>query len=511
MGCGSSSAGVAPPPAQAEAAQTLERHLSGTHKLPQEAAETYARALVSGGCDNIGAFEELLKLSPEQLKTDYGFKPGHTKKLTKSRTKQSLSDEAGAKPTNSTAGVAEPERRGSREAFEELPDIPDDLFDSEFFMDMLDPFSAKFAFAMSAKTILAAKRWRRRSANVIMQGKIKEAEADAAAVATQKEAEAAVKKLEVAGFHGCPFFTVAASVAVALLKRGAVERVVIRRAGHLHVPTWKAEGDRGPFKRYVRGMPHTAKWTGSSPRVVLDDDPETAIGGSDITVQFAKQLAGETYGAAAVDWEEGTGATSISIIKYAFNQDAETAAKMFAGDPPGPARLGMDDPTIPGLRWEDMAEEGTVYGPFALEDSPFVQRTLTPEAFALAAASASEEAKVAATSIAADLPRIKSLPEQVQDWFKSCLAQGTKGISELIAGAVNSPLTTQTAGKSDEFKAQVIACLEMSDYRELAAAVYPELQLAPTPQPVSEPQQFADSSDDEADAEAAELMAAIES
>lgn len=503
---------------QAEAANLLEKHMRDTHGLPPQASQAYARALAAGGCDSISAFEVL---SPNQLKADYGLKPGHIKKVAKSRTRQNLatwhrSTVAQPEPEPSPQLELNSERRRSREAFNELPDCPDDLFDSEFYMDMLDPYSTKFAFAMSAKTIIAAKRWRRRSANVIMSGRLE----DSVGMRSDKPAEFAPArgstptKLEVVGYHGCPFFSVAASVALALLKRGSVNRVVIRRAGQLHVPTWYAEGNREPFKRYVQDLPRTAKWNGSSPRVICDDDPETAIGGADITMKFARELEGETYGAPTVAWEEGSSSTSISIIKFAFNQDAQTIAKMFAGDPPGPARVCADDQILPGLHWGDLAEEGDVYCQFALNDSPFVQISMTPEEYASVAAGASASAKAAAAAIIASLPGVRTFPVPVQDWFKCCLARGPEGVSELITGTVRSGHTPQTAGQTNEFKTQVIACLEVSDYREQVAKIYADVQLNETPTPqvaLVDPPNFAQSSDDEADAEAAELMAAIES
>ena len=42
--------------------------------------------------------------------------------------------------------------------------------------------------------------------------------------------------MEVVGYHSCPFFSVAASAAIELRRRGVVGEVLIRRAGEINVP-----------------------------------------------------------------------------------------------------------------------------------------------------------------------------------------------------------------------------------------------------------------------------------
>ncbi len=178
--------------------------------------------------------------------------------------------------------------------------------------------------------------------------------------------KAAAKKLEVSGYHGCPFFGVASSAAVELLKRGVVTQVVIRRAGHIHCPNWAAEGNKAIFAEYVKGMPTSASWTGASPRIVIDDEAESAMGGPDMMVQYAAELKGFAFRLKSISWEEGTAQAAIGVVLSAYSSGLVERA--FLGDPVGPARLGVD--MGGGLRFEDLDEEGFEYLPFA-KDAPF--------------------------------------------------------------------------------------------------------------------------------------------
>ena len=110
-------------------------------------------------------------------------------------------------------------------------------------------------------------------------------------------------------------------------------------------------------------------------------------------------------------------------------------------------------------------------------ESSSVTPKVTEQA-AAAAESASAEAKQAAASMVDSMRDIQSLSTTIQEFIKKAVQKGDSGITELIHTAVNMPQTPQTAGKSDEFKAEVVAVLTASDYSEVLKALFPDIKPA---------------------------------
>lgn len=55
------------------------------------------------------------------------------------------------------------------------------------------------------------------------------------------------QQIEITGYHGCPFFGIAATAGIYLAQQGYAD-IVIRRAGHVHVPSWGSKADKMPFQ-----------------------------------------------------------------------------------------------------------------------------------------------------------------------------------------------------------------------------------------------------------------------
>ena len=282
-----------------------------------------------------------------------------------------------------------------------------------------------------------------------------------------------VESVVVTGYHGCPFFSVAATAAVELQRRGAAKSVVIRRGGQLHVPSWDTEPnlqERALFNEFAETIPINEIWSGSSPLVVVNGDPKTAMGGADTLVKFASLLEGFAFGcgqdlqASPVDRR-----TALAVVKHAFRNGLTQG--VFAGDPPGAARVGGSAHDVGGtpVRFDDLNPKGFVYAEFCT-DSPYSARLRTAEEYRDEAGRASDEATRAAASITARVSDIAHFPPLIQRWFKTNVERGTAGISEIIQAVVNNPETRVTARASPAVKAEVVACLESGPYREKAAA-----------------------------------------
>ena len=89
-------------------------------------------------------------------------------------------------------------------------------------------------------------------------------------------------RVDVAGMHGCPFFVSATKAVEGLKRRGIATTVTIKRAGHLHVPGWNSPADRQPWDAFQTQQQRSQLWRGTSPRVIFDGDPRTAMGATEM-------------------------------------------------------------------------------------------------------------------------------------------------------------------------------------------------------------------------------------
>ena len=97
-------------------------------------------------------------------------------------------------------------------------------------------------------------------------------------------------------------------------------------------------------------------------------------------------------------------------------------------------------------------------------------------------ADASPEVLAAVESIKKGAAKLSMLPDgnPIRAWFESNLAQGEKGVAEIIKGVLKSPRTKEVAGKGDDFKAEVGKVLGASpDYGELLRAQFPVAEPKP--------------------------------
>jgi len=99
------------------------------------------------------------------------------------------------------------------------------------------------------------------------------------------------RDIEIAGFHGCPFFNSALQVASALQGIGAIGEVTVIRAGHVHSPKWHSPKDIEPWTAFK-----AATFQSGSPRIVFDGDPKTVVDSSQFVKRYALALKGAKLG-----------------------------------------------------------------------------------------------------------------------------------------------------------------------------------------------------------------------
>jgi hypothetical protein len=161
-------------------------------------------------------------------------------------------------------------------------------------------------------------------------------------------ASAGIGHIEIVGYHGCPFFVSAAKTAEALLERGEVASVTIRRAGQIHVPQWDSRTDRTAFQRYIYDKVRTKHWDGTSPHIVIDGRADKAVGATVFMQQSAKLLHGETLGLhSAKFWEPLLLQGAQAAWEPAYQ---ERRADFFSADPRGAPLNGERN----GIHYDDV-------------------------------------------------------------------------------------------------------------------------------------------------------------
>ena len=161
----------------------------------------------------------------------------------------------------------------------------------------------------------------------------------------------AMRHIEITGYHGCPFFVTAAKIAEALHRRGVVQRVTIRRAGHIHVPEWGSKGDYAAWDTFRDAQARTVHWKGTSPHVVIDGLP--AIGATELLRACASWLEAETFDVGGIAltsdfWPdvEDNGADALWVPAYRTAIGAFTSV-----DPAGVPLVGV---IRDGLHYDDL-------------------------------------------------------------------------------------------------------------------------------------------------------------
>ena len=88
-------------------------------------------------------------------------------------------------------------------------------------------------------------------------------------------------------------------------------------------------------------------------------------------------------------------------------------------------------------------------------------------------ANASPEVLAAVEGIKKGAAKLSMLPDgnPIRAWFESNLAQGEKGVAEIIKGVLSK--AKEVKGKDDDFKAEVAKVLEASDYGDIVRAQFP--------------------------------------
>lgn len=182
--------------------------------------------------------------------------------------------------------------------------------------------------------------------------------------------------IEVAGYHGCYHTIAAIHAAKVLLEKNVVKKVIVRRAGCQHVPTFGDES-KSAFRDYTDGMPHTLEWDGLSPRVVFDGDPETAMGASALIKEFNQYIEGpEDFNVPPMReelWEMVLKEKLLPLLAVAALSKAQG---FFSVHPPGDPLRGVymrlggrpGEPS-PMLYYDDLDKAPTVYGWHSLDPS----------------------------------------------------------------------------------------------------------------------------------------------
>lgn len=189
------------------------------------------------------------------------------------------------------------------------------------------------------------------------RGSTPPAQQEGAAAGVQPQSQTpAIAHVEIWGNHGCPFFVTATKLAETLHARSAVSKVVIHRVGHRHTPEWSSPSDKAPFKELFQDSPRTQLWDGSSPRVIVDNKADAAMGCTPFMLSVESLLQGAEFGLPAFAlarmpmlWSAIRTSKSASALWLIAYQDGGHA-DFFSADPAGRPLRGERG----GLVYEDL-------------------------------------------------------------------------------------------------------------------------------------------------------------
>lgn len=149
------------------------------------------------------------------------------------------------------------------------------------------------------------------------------------------------QQIEVMGYHGCWHTMAAIHAAKTLQRQGVVSEVVVRRAGSQHTPTFSDE-DKATFVAFTANFPRTQHWDGQSPRIIVDKDPESAMGCSPFIQAYAEHFTGpDDFGLPPMReslWRMALTEQALPLLCVA---GLSKAAAFFSVDPPGKPLRGV--------------------------------------------------------------------------------------------------------------------------------------------------------------------------